>query len=409
VTTLIRIPSKTFLAGEYLALCGGPSLVLNTPPVFELYCQVTDDTRLEGIHPESPAGRFWADHQSSFANLTLQFMDPHQGRGGFGASTAQFAMLYQLHCLAVTSLQPTSTDAAPSGVMPAQAGIQFTETFPSVSAQTNINTPSTSPGAAPSGVMPAQAGIQFTETFPSVSAQTNINTPSTSPGAAPSGVMPAQAGIQFTETVPAVIAQARTGNPSNSAYTYAKAILSTYHHYATLPNQIPPSGADLIGQLTGGICYFNPNAQQLTSLSWSIPNLTFLLFRTQQKLATHEHLGQIQLPTDRAQAAMADTVEQLKQGLVNQDTNAIIHGVTRYRQLLSAQALTHPHTEALLTALDGLPGVNAAKGCGALGADVILVVADKEQRATIIDAAQHLGLTWVTDSVIMPANEDPTA
>lgn len=88
MTTII--PAKTFLLGEYLALSGGPALVLTTSPCFAL--RVCAQPGLHGIHPESPAGRWWAQQPSLSTGLTWH--DPYHGRGGMGASSAQFLGVY---------------------------------------------------------------------------------------------------------------------------------------------------------------------------------------------------------------------------------------------------------------------------------------------------------------------------
>ena len=46
----IVIPAKTFLVGEYLALTGGPSIILTTTPCFEL--RQCNNLGLHGVHPE---------------------------------------------------------------------------------------------------------------------------------------------------------------------------------------------------------------------------------------------------------------------------------------------------------------------------------------------------------------------
>jgi hypothetical protein len=85
-------PGKIFLLGEYAVLEGMPALVAALPPRFEL-------RRGEGIpqfHPESPVARLLAWlHGRGVAISGFAFEDPLDGRGGFGASTAQFATLYR--------------------------------------------------------------------------------------------------------------------------------------------------------------------------------------------------------------------------------------------------------------------------------------------------------------------------
>lgn len=91
---ILSVPSKTFLMGEYLALHAGPSLILNTNPRFQLEIKSFGDSHCEGIHPQSPAGQWMRQQSQIFSQNQLKFEDPHEGRGGLGASSAQFVMVY---------------------------------------------------------------------------------------------------------------------------------------------------------------------------------------------------------------------------------------------------------------------------------------------------------------------------
>ncbi|MDX2346861.1 MAG: hypothetical protein QNK11_08325 [Legionella sp.] len=93
-----EIPAKTFLLGEYVALQGGPAIILTTTPCFEI--GLTKKTNLS-IHPDSPAGRFW---QALNMKQQLRFYDPYGGIGGLGASSAEFLGAY----LASLSIQHQS-------------------------------------------------------------------------------------------------------------------------------------------------------------------------------------------------------------------------------------------------------------------------------------------------------------
>jgi len=51
---------------------------------------------MHGIHPESPAGLWWL--RQRFADQGLRWLDPYQGKGGLGASSAQFVAAYLAGC-----------------------------------------------------------------------------------------------------------------------------------------------------------------------------------------------------------------------------------------------------------------------------------------------------------------------
>ncbi len=115
----LSAPSKTFLLGEYFVLQGGGALVLSTKPRFTLNAVKSTAAKNEdliyGVHPSSPAGRYFS-HNSIFAKWKISFEDPHDGLGGFGASSAQFMLLYCLGEM-ISSGEFTENDSS-EGVWP---------------------------------------------------------------------------------------------------------------------------------------------------------------------------------------------------------------------------------------------------------------------------------------------------
>lgn len=87
------IPAKTFLVGEYSALAEASAMIVLTNPYFQL--TLLTETALSGIHPESPAGLWWQQQNTDYG---LSWNDPHLGRGGLGASSAQFLGSYLGSC-----------------------------------------------------------------------------------------------------------------------------------------------------------------------------------------------------------------------------------------------------------------------------------------------------------------------
>ena len=67
-------------------------LVATTSPRFE--CLLDQSLQAVTFHPESPAGRWWA--RDGVKPGPFVFSDPHQGQGGFGGSTAEFAGVWCL-------------------------------------------------------------------------------------------------------------------------------------------------------------------------------------------------------------------------------------------------------------------------------------------------------------------------
>lgn len=92
-------PGKIFLLGEYAVLAEGaglPAVVAAIGPRFTVVAERAMGPESSGFHPKSPAGRLldWASSMRA-DELSLRFEDPFEGAGGFGASTAQFALAYR--------------------------------------------------------------------------------------------------------------------------------------------------------------------------------------------------------------------------------------------------------------------------------------------------------------------------
>lgn len=88
----LSVPSKAFILGEYAVLKGAPALVATFAPRFEL-SKSGEGTPLAKIHEASPVRRLIEAHRGSEL-LSAHYRDPHQGSGGFGGSTAEFALAY---------------------------------------------------------------------------------------------------------------------------------------------------------------------------------------------------------------------------------------------------------------------------------------------------------------------------
>jgi mevalonate kinase len=102
----LRIPSKTFLWGEYSALIGGSAGVLTGPPYFEFSLENDLENNFESnfkfktldksinktnlFHPESLAGKLLNKYNKKEKDLSLKFIDPYNLKGGFGRSTAEY-------------------------------------------------------------------------------------------------------------------------------------------------------------------------------------------------------------------------------------------------------------------------------------------------------------------------------
>lgn len=282
----LSAPSKTFLLGEYLALHGGPALVLTHEPRFHLEIKTMEQHETINIPAASPAGKFLADHPHEFAQKQLIFHDPYQSGGGFGASSAQFLLVYLLKYYQQHQMLPENT------------------------------------------------------------------------------------------------------------ITSVQSLLKTYRDYAWNGQGLPPSGADLIAQWHGQITLFGQSPWQLNTFSWPFNDIGFLLIKTPQKIATHLHLNQLDsFDSDKLNKCCQKAIAQL----YAQHSEAFLECVRHYVHLLTAMNFVADTTSSLLTQCNTLPGVLAAKGCGALGADTLLIIIEKNAKSSILNWIQQQQLIFIAD------------
>jgi mevalonate kinase len=285
----LSVPGKSFLAGEYLALKGGPALLFASNPRFELRVSPLAKTNsagnaegiVVGIHAESPAGQLVRDNQDFFKNYTLEFIDPHNGRGGWGASTAQFLTVFVMN--------------------------EWRES------------------------------VEM-ETLKSLS---------------------------------------------------ISRLLESYWRYAWNGQGTRPSGADLVAQYKGALTLFERRSGLISVYKWPFADIEFALIPTGRKLATHEHLRGL---NDFDEAGIESAVRVLQQGLQSSESATFVEGIQAAGKALAQLGFVAEHTVQLLGALKAIPGVLAAKGCGALGADVLFVIYQKAEQTSLEKAVTQLGL-----------------
>ncbi|NDH08670.1 MAG: hypothetical protein EBY16_03485 [Gammaproteobacteria bacterium] len=253
---MIQIPAKTFFLGEYLALKGGPSLIALTTPCFQL-----DTTKR--LHPECVASRFWQAKTNTAIPFGLQ--DPFQGKGGMGASSAEFLLAYQMHVGDLHDLE-------------------------------------------------------------------NLH--------------------------------------------------RVYLEFAQGQGQAP-SGYDVLAQTQEGISLVQMPIQDSIHFKWVFSELGFVLVHTGKKLATHVHLQHTTANFDWRQLAKA--TERGIEALIGKDADQWLDAIRQFHRHLSKIGLLAAHSQALIIEWQNNFPILAAKGCGAMGADVIALFLEKGNIAELKD------------------------
>lgn len=270
------IPAKTFLIGEYVALSKGPAILINTSPFFTL--RQNDNPGLEGIHPQSPAGKYWQDHGR--VSIGLSWEDPYTGKGGLGASSAQFI-----------------------------------------------------------GVFTASHEIK------------------------------------------------------NQTFSQDE-LLNAYFKYAWNGEGIKPSGYDVLAQAQHSSCVFIEKGK-VEKLHWPFEDIGFLLLHTGKKLPTHIHLHMLNF--SGAEKELETIVHEAKEAFTKLDSQSLTDSINNYHYQLKSLGLVAPHTQKIIEEINE-PEIMAMKGCGAMGADIVLVLVKRNTLEPLTKSLQKKGYNVITTS-----------
>lgn len=159
----------------------------------------------------------------------------------------------------------------------------------------------------------------------------------------------------------------------------------------------PPSGSDLICHLHGGITFFERRLGQISQGQWSFLDKGFAILKTQNKVNTHDHLNDLKNLDSDFLDSLQEASIVVKNSLVEQKYDSFVRGLNSYTSLLAARNLQEASSLSLKETIESISGVDVAKPCGALGADVIFVSYDEKIKDKLKRHLEELGLNWISD------------
>jgi hypothetical protein len=167
-----------------------------------------------------------------------------------------------------------------------------------------------------------------------------------------------------------------------TAWFAGRALPSTWEERARAAHEawesariFPGSGSDILTQAFG-VNFDQPFLVGLETTTGSVDKielrlgLTLSLFHTGRKLNTHGHIRDLPiLPLDE----LSSHVMSAEDAIESRDAEGFAEAMNKFGHTLANLGLLAPHSAI---ALANLPkaGVLAAKGCGAMGADVLAVL-----------------------------------
>ena len=148
-----------------------------------------------------------------------------------------------------------------------------------------------------------------------------------------------------------------------------------------------PSGADVVSQWMGQVCLFINKPFKAQSISWPFNDLDFLIIRTGLQLQTWEHLKNISLKELRE---LTELSQQAMNCANNQDAKGFVSSIEKYGLCLEKQNLVHKNTLILLNKIKKLKSILTAKGCGAMGAEVVVLFFHPQHKQQIESDLKNL-------------------
>lgn len=159
------------------------------------------------------------------------------------------------------------------------------------------------------------------------------------------------------------------------------AMLQAYSKSSWSGKGLKPSGYDVIAQANQGCVFINRQQNIVKSYVWPFADLSFILLRTGVKLATHHHLETASLPQHINE--LTAVVDKAHQAFIHADSQQLIDCVNEYHRQLKALKLVARHSVELINHLKAFPEIKAIKGCGALGADILLLLTSKQDMLSL--------------------------
>ena len=132
---------------------------------------------------------------------------------------------------------------------------------------------------------------------------------------------------------------------------------------------LKPSGADVLSQWAGGVCAFFQKPFAVKTYShWPFKDLNFFLIHTGCSLETWRHLSR---KKNFEYSKLMRTAQEGIHCFQAKDKEGFIANIEHYAGDLEKQKLVHKNTLQVLKKIKKNPFVLTAKGCGAMGAEVI--------------------------------------
>jgi len=163
------------------------------------------------------------------------------------------------------------------------------------------------------------------------------------------------------------------------------------------------SGSDLILQWTGCSVFLERRQNSIEKLNWPFPDVSFSIFSTGIKVQTHEHLEAF---NESSLEELVQQSEALRDAFLDKDFFHFQSHWIQWREILQRKGLALEKNSRTIQALEEIPQV-LARGCGAMGADVILALHPAEIAQQVRQKGEALGLRFQCGRSDLKESQEP--
>lgn len=173
-------------------------------------------------------------------------------------------------------------------------------------------------------------------------------------------------------------------------FSFIEQFLKKYRSYSKA--KFPPSGYDVISQWIGKIAYIDVKNKIIKRFDWPFDNISFVLIKSASKIPTHKHLSDLaQIP----EGELRSCVSKVLKAFETHNENLLVEGIRDNYKALVEAGLIASEAQRSIDKLLALDLVLAAKGCGALGADVFCVIVRNDNLSKFVNYARAEGMNVV--------------
>lgn len=392
----IKIPSKTFLWGEYSALIGGSAGVLTSGPDFQLSIEcitkqehfadseilnsknrISKDFDLSTFkyakdlfHPDSPAGLLLKESRNvDELPLWFNFSDPYDHKGGFGRSTAEFISMYIL--IQILSKDTKANSLNWESDLSNGDSVLFFNNFQNKFLSEIINLNESFELEENLEHLSKKGWLKYRSFFESKKNK-------------PSGydLVAQMSNLEIEFTQHEKLQSFQSSEPDKiQKYTEEQRDDLQQHKPETFKSKLT-------------ILQVHDHNIEISNLAFHL-SFGILLFKTKIKIKTHEHLEALTFSDLSVLKTLSQSVSIAFQ---NQSSDVFIQNLKIFDGRLKDLKYQHHDSIILCEKISILKDVIYARGCGALGADVIAVCYNsKNSKDIILKIETEFNLIFIAD------------